>query len=149
MSTPQATRPGRLLQTDEELDAILRQTRTVATVGARPQGPAYEVPLYLTQRGYVVIPVSPHLTQPLFEQAPRAQLSDLEQPVDLVQIFRRPEAVPALVDEILSLRWLPRVVWMQPGIRHDEAAGRLMAAGVDVVMDRCMRQEHKRMTGLA
>lgn len=135
---------GRLLQEPQALDQVLRQSQVIATIGARDSGPAYEIPSYLAEHGYTVIPISLKLEQ-AFGQRAYARVDEVPQPVDVVQIFRRSEVVPSHVEEILAMSPLPKVVWMQLGISHEEAASQLMAHGIDVVMDHCMRQEHKRM----
>lgn len=136
--------PGQIITDQQGLFDILKQTRTIATIGARDQGPAHDIPQYLADHGYTVIPISPKLTE-AFGQKAYTSVDLVEQPVDVVQIFRRSEAVIEHVDEILRMNPRPRVVWMQLGISNDEAAAQLNAQGIDVVMDHCMFQEHRRM----
>jgi predicted CoA-binding protein len=140
----------RLIDDDARLASILREGRSIAVLGARADeaAPAHYVPRYLQGQGYRIIPVNPRLagTTVLGERAV-ARLADLPDPVDVVEVFRRPEAVPAHADEILALPWQPRVVWLQLGIRHAAAAERLARAGILVVQDRCMMPDHRRLVG--
>jgi predicted CoA-binding protein len=133
---------------DEELRALLASTRTIAVVGikADPEEDAHRVPAYLQRAGYRIVPVSPKLERVLDEPAV-ASLRDVREPVDLVDLFRAPRHVPAHVDEVLAMSPRPRAVWMQLGIRHDEAARRLEAAGIAVVQDRCIMVDHRRLLG--
>jgi predicted CoA-binding protein len=137
-----------LVDDDAGLARILREAKTVAVLGAKaqPQEPAHYVPAYLQARGYRVIPVNPILAgQPILGETVLATLADLTEPVDVIDVFRRPEFLPGHAREILALPWRPRVVWFQLGIRHDGAAGELARAGIDVVQDRCMMPEHRRL----
>lgn len=137
------TPSGRLIENEEELAAIVRAMRTIAVVGMkgddRPDESAHAIPAMLQARGCRVIPVNPKLERALGERAWPA-LAAIPEPFDLVDVFRRIEVIPALADEILALPAdrRPRVVWLQSGIRHDEAAARLTAAGIDVVQDACL-----------
>jgi predicted CoA-binding protein len=133
---------------DEELRALLASTRTIAVVGikADPEEDAHRVPAYLQRAGYRIVPVSPKLERVLDEPAV-ASLRDVREPVDLVDLFRAPRHVPAHVEEVLAMSPRPRAVWMQLGIRHDEAARRLEAAGIAVVQDRCIMVDHRRLLG--
>jgi predicted CoA-binding protein len=140
--------PANLVDDDAGLTRILREARTVAVLGAKvaPAEPAFYVPAYLARVGYRVLPVNPVLagTQILGE-AVRGTLSDLPGPVDVIDVFRRPEYLPGHAAEILALPWRPAVVWFQLGIRNDVAAERLARAGIRVVQDRCMMPEHRRL----
>jgi signal transduction histidine kinase/predicted CoA-binding protein len=134
---------------DGVLRRILEQTRTIAVVGFsnRPDRPSNTVPLYLQKQGYRVIPINSRLAESgelsvLGEQA-YADLRSIPEPVDLVQVFRRAEDVPPLVDEAIAIG--ARVVWMQSGIINEQAAERALAAGLEVVMDQCMHSVHKRL----
>ncbi len=133
---------------DAALRALLEPVRTIAVLGIKTgeTDDAYRVPLYLKQRGYRIVPVNPRLDRVLGETA-LASLSQVEEPVDLVDVFRAPQHLPAHVDEILSMRWRPGVVWLQRGIRHDESAARLARAGIAVVQDRCLMVDHARLFG--
>ena len=137
-----------LVDDDAGLTRILREARTVAVLGAkaRPGEPAYYVPAYLAREGYHVVPVNPTLAGTTILGEPVVPtLAELAAPVDVVEIFRRPEYLPGHADEILALPWRPAVVWFQLGIRNDTAAARLAQAGIRVVQDRCMMPEHRRL----
>ncbi len=125
---------------EEPIDRILRETRTVAVVGLsdRPDRPSHAVARYLQERGYRVIPVNPALREVLGEKS-YAALPEVPVPVDLVDAFRKSEAVPALAEE--AIRAGVRFFWMQEGVVHEGAKARLEGAGVVVVMDRCIKKE--------
>lgn len=132
-----------LIDDEAGLAAIVRAMRTVAVVGMKDErdagAPAYSIPKVVQARGVRVIPVNPKLATALGEPA-HASLAAIGAPVDMVNVFRRSDAVGPLADEILALpaAHRPRVVWMQTDVRNDDAAARLTAAGIDVVMDRCL-----------
>lgn len=135
---------------DTYLKDILQRTKTVAVVGVsmNPVRPSYYVARYLSLKGYVVIPVNPgHAGKELFGQTVRATLADISETVDMVDIFRRSEAVPPIVDEALKLFPDLRTIWMQIGIEHADAAAKAQARGVDVVMNRCPKIEYQRLFG--
>jgi predicted CoA-binding protein len=134
------------VETEEELREILERVRTIAVLGmkASPEEDAYRVPLYLQQHGYRIVPVNPKLKQALGERA-FATLAEVSVPVDLVDVFRAPDHLPAHVDEILAMRPRPSVVWFQLGIRSDASAAKLEAAGIRVVQDRCIMVDHRRL----
>ena len=137
-----------LVDDDDGLRRILQETRTVAVLGAKSGAgePAHYVPAYLQQRGYRIVPINPTLTgQTMFGERVRGSVAELDEPVDLIDVFRRPEFLPGHAREILALPWRPRTVWFQLGIRHDGAAAELARAGIDVVQDRCMMPEHRRL----
>ena len=141
-----------LIDDDEGLAAILTDLRTVAVLGAKadPRQPAHFVPAYLKTHGYRVLPVNPTFAGVrVFGETVVSTLADLREPVDIVEIFRRPEHLPGHAAEILRLPSLPAVVWFQLGIRHDGAARELAEAGIRVVQDRCMMPEHGRLLGAA
>ena len=135
---------------DARLRAILRSVKTIAMVGASadPARPSALVLNYLTGRGYRVFAVNPKLAGGrLGRAAVYAALADIPEPIDMVEIFRRSEAAGVVLDEALALRPLPTVIWMQLGVRDDAAAARAEAAGVEVVMNRCPKIEHGRLSG--
>jgi predicted CoA-binding protein len=137
-----------LVDDDDGLARILREARTVAVLGAKaqPSQPAYYVPAYLAREGYQVLPVNPTLAGgEILGTRVVSTLADLPGPVDVIDVFRRPEYLPGHVTEILTLPWRPVTVWFQLGIRHDAAAERLARAGIRVVQDRCMMPEHRRL----
>lgn len=135
-------------RSDDTLREILDRCRTIAVVGIKdgPSDDAFRVPRYMQAHGYHIVPVSPKLDAVLGERAV-ASLAALREPVDLVNLFRAPRHLPAHVDEILALDPLPFAAWFQLGIRHDESAERLRAAGVRVVQDACLMVEHARLAG--
>jgi predicted CoA-binding protein len=130
----------------EEVRAILRSARTVAVVGLsdKPDRDSYRVAAYLKAHGYRVIPVNPAVTEVLGEKS-YARVQDVPEPVDLVDVFRRPEHVPEVVDDAIAAG--AKVVWMQEGVVHNAAADKARAAGLKVVMDRCTLKEHARLSG--
>jgi predicted CoA-binding protein len=130
------------LNHNASIHKILDETRTIAVVGlsSRPERPGYYVPAYLQRQGYRIIPVNPALTEALGEKA-YPDLLSVPEPVDLVLLFRRSEAVPPFVED--AVRIGARAVWMQSGIANDEAAEGARSAGLEVVMDRCMMVEHR------
>jgi predicted CoA-binding protein len=125
---------------------ILKSFRDVAIVGvsANPEKPSNIVFKYLTAQGYNVIPVNPTIDEVLGKKC-YASLSDIPEKVEVVDIFRRSEDIPPIVDEAIKIG--AKAVWMQEGIINDSAAEKAQAAGLLVVMDKCMRKEHMRMTG--
>jgi predicted CoA-binding protein len=135
---------------DDFLKSILSQVKTVAVVGvsSNPVRPSYFVARYLTLKGYTVIPVNPGLEgQVLFGQDVKASLSDIEGPVDMVDIFRRSDAVPPIVDEALNTFPDLKAIWMQIGVEHVEAAQKAEARGVAVVQNKCPKIEYQRLFG--
>jgi len=134
------------IEADEELREILEGARTIAVLGmkARAEEDAYRVPLYLQQHGYRIVPVNPKLREVLHERA-YGSLAEVSVPVDLVDVFRASEHLPAHVDEILAMRPRPSVVWFQLGIRNDASVTKLEAAGIRVVQDRCIMIDHRHL----
>ncbi|NOD34687.1 MULTISPECIES: CoA-binding protein [unclassified Ruegeria] len=135
---------------DQHLKTILQRTKTVAVVGVslNPVRPSFYVARYLTLKGFDVIPVNPgHAGKDLFGQTVRGSLSDITEPVDMVDIFRRSEAVPPIVDEALDVFPSLSTIWMQIGVEHAEAEAKAEARGVDVVMNRCPKIEYQRLFG--
>jgi uncharacterized protein len=140
--------PARLRYDDAYIKGILNRVKTIAAVGmsANDMRPSYFAMLYLQQKGYRMIPVNPRYAgQQILGETVVASLDELPAPPDMVQIFRRSEEAPAVVDE--AIRAGARVVWLQLGIRSDEAAEKARAAGLDVVMDRCPKIEYGRLFG--
>lgn len=123
-----------------DIDRVLSQYRTVAVVGVSPDPdrPSYEVADFLKAQGYRMIPVTPKGGVILGETV-YPNLTSIPEKVEVVDIFRRPEDVPPIVDEAISIE--AKVVWMQEGIVNEEAAAKARAAGLTVVMDHCMKQE--------
>ena len=143
MSAPVPLTPMRR-QTDAELRQILATTRSIAVVGISNKvgRPATTVPAYLQAQGYRIIPVNPTLTEVLGVKA-FPDLASVPEPVDTVLIFRRAEEVPPIVQQAIQIK--AAVVWMQEGIIHEQAADRARHAGLQVVMDTCMRRTHQRL----
>jgi predicted CoA-binding protein len=139
---PPAARPTYRKPTLRQLRPILVSSKTIAVVGLsdNPVRPSHSVAAYLQQQGYRIIPVNPNISATLGEKA-YASVRDIPGPVDMVQIFRRPEAVPAIVEDAIAKG--ARVVWMQVGVINKEAAARARSAGLTVVMDTCMRVTHQ------
>jgi predicted CoA-binding protein len=125
---------------------LLRNAKTIAVVGlsSRRSRPSYGVSEYMQSKGYRIIPVNPNETEILGERA-FATLEEIPEHVDIVDIFRRAECVPEIVDA--AIRIGANGIWMQEGVIHDEAAGKAKAAGLEVVMDRCILKEHRKMLG--
>jgi predicted CoA-binding protein len=139
---------GRRLESKSDIDALLRQIRTIAVIGiktaAQADQPAYYVPAFAAERGYRIFPVPvyyPDVTE-ILGQAVHRSLATIQEPVELVNLFRRPADVPGHLDDILAKH--PRAVWMQSGIRNEAVAERLLEAGIDVVQDRCLLVELSR-----
>jgi hypothetical protein len=135
---------GRILTDDDDLRSILAAARSIAVVGLspRPGRDSYEVAAYLQQNGYRVIPVRPAQAQILGEKA-YASLDDIPGTVDIVDVFRKPDQVLPHAREALRLK--PKLFWLQEGIENHEAAALLTAAGIHVVMNRCIKREHVRL----
>lgn len=140
---------ARIIDDDAGLAEVVRSLKRVAVLGIKTEEqrtqPAFYVPEYLDAAGIEVIPVPvyyPEVTSILGKRVVR-QLREVPGPVDCVDVFRRPSDIEQHLEDLLALR--PRVVWFQLGIRHDAAAARLVAAGIDVVQDRCLLVEHRRL----
>lgn len=123
---------------------LLRASRTIAVVGlsGRRSRPSYGVSEYMQSAGYRIIPVNPQEQEVLGEKA-YPDLASVPVPIDIVDIFRRPEYVPEIVEA--AIRAGAKAVWMQEGIVHEDAARRAREAGLTVVMDRCILKEHRRI----
>lgn len=130
-----------LIESDAGIAGIARTFRVAAVVGMKDESrswePAFAIPQMLADRGIEVIPVNPKIERSMGRKS-YAALKDVEHPYDLVDVFRRPEFIPALAEEILALERKPDVVWLQTGIRHDAAALKLAEAGIRVVQDACL-----------
>ncbi len=137
-----------ILNTDEQIRALLQRTKTIAVLGIKPEThsdqPGFYVPAFAQSRGYKIVPVPvyyPNVTEILGEPVVRS-MSAIAVPIDMVNMFRKSSDVPAHVDELIALK--PSSVWMQLGIAHEESAERLARAGIDVVQDRCLLVELRR-----
>lgn len=140
---------GRLISEDADLRALLARVRRIAVLGIKTEAqrgqPAIEVPRYLERAGYDIVPVPVYypeveaiLRRPVFRR-----LADVPGDIDLVNVFRRPKDLAAHLDDLLAKR--PGAVWLQSGIRDDAFAESLLAAGIDVVQDRCVMVDHRRL----
>ena len=129
---------------------ILNSVKTIAIVGASANDvrPSYFVAKYLLAKSFQVFPVNPgQAGKEILGQLVYAKLADIPVQIDMVDVFRASDAVPGIVDEVLALEHLPKVLWMQLGVRDDEAAERAEAAGIKVVMNRCPKIEYGRLSG--
>ncbi|TMJ05325.1 MAG: CoA-binding protein [Bacillati bacterium ANGP1] len=126
----------------EAVRKILESTKTIAVVGLsdKPDRDSHEIAGYLQEAGYRIIPVNPTIQETRGEKAYKS-LRDVAERVDVVQIFRRPEEVPGIVDDAIAIG--AKVVWMQPGTENEDAAERAEAAGLKAVMGACMRSVHR------
>ena len=136
---------GAMFADDAQMREILRTARTVAVVGLsdRPDRASHYVAAYLQRHGYRIIPVNPAVTEVLGETA-YARLEDVPEPIDVVDVFRRSDAVPEIVASAVAIR--AKALWLQEGVVHEQAAAAARAAGLRVVMDRCVLKEHARLT---
>lgn len=136
---------SRILERNTDIRRLLAESRRIAVLGIKVSEsyqPAFQVPRYMQQEGYEIVPVPvyyPDVTEILGERVYR-KLADVPGEIDIVNVFRRPSDIPAHLDDILAAR--PRAVWMQSGIRHRAVAEALARAGIEVVQDRCMMVEH-------
>ncbi|TIO10288.1 CoA-binding protein [Mesorhizobium sp.] len=132
------------------ITGILNSVKTIAMVGASANDvrPSYFVLKYLLGKGFSVFPINPgQAGKEILGRMTYARLADVPEPIDMIDVFRNPAAAPAIVDEALRLDPLPKVIWMQLGVRHDEAAARAEAAGIKVVMNRCPKIEYGKLSG--
>ena len=139
MTQPPSTPPP-----PDDVDAILALARTIAVVGLtdRPARDDHEVARYLQGQGLRIIPVNPRLTAPVLGERPYPDLASIPEPIDVVDIFRRPEFTDAHIDEAIALG--AKAVWLQLGIRNPAGLARARAAGLLAVQDRCLMVEHRR-----
>jgi predicted CoA-binding protein len=128
-----------------EIRNLLKETQTVAVVGMsdNPMRDSNGVARFLKRNGYNILPVNPNLHNPVIGERPYASLRDIRQPIDIVVIFRRSEFVPEIVEDAIAIG--ARAIWMQLGVINVTAAKRAQEAGLQVVMDRCMAIEHRRL----
>jgi len=128
------------------LATLLREARTIAVVGLspKPYRASNSVAAYLQETGYRIIPVNPGHDRLLGERSyPSLAAAAAEHAIDVVDVFRRSEAAGHVVDEAIAIR--PRLIWLQLGVRDDAAADRAAAAGIPIVMDRCLAVDHQRL----
>lgn len=134
------------LTTQEDIRRVLSEARTVAVLGAHTATvkPAHYVPDYLHGQGYRVLPVNPVFAgQTLWGETVRATLAEIDEPVDVVDVFRRGDLLPRHLADLLAMEPRPKVVWLQLGIRNDAVARELSAAGIEVVQNRCTLADHR------
>lgn len=124
---------------------LLRNAKTIAVVGLsdKPMRPSYGVSQYMQRTGYRIIPVNPNCDKEVLGEKAYCRLEDIPEPVDIVNVFRRSEYVPEIVDS--AIRIGAKGVWMQEGVEHAAAAEKARAAGLEVVQDRCILKEHRRL----
>ena len=142
---------ARLIEDEKGIAEVVKKSRRIAVLGIKPESqggqPAFYVPQYLKVHGCEVIPVPvyfPEVTSILGEKVYR-KLIDVPGEIDLVDVFRRPNDVTGHLEDLLAKK--PKAVWLQLGIRNDEVAEKLVAAGIDVVQDRCLMVDHRRYAG--
>ncbi len=138
-----------LITDADGIEQLIRNTKTIAVLGIKPEShadqAAHYVPAHMAAAGFDVIPVPvyyPDVTEILGKPVFR-KLTEIGRPIDMVNVFRRPTDVPQHIDEILAVK--PKAVWLQLGIRNDEAAETLAKAGIKVVQDRCLMVEESRL----
>jgi uncharacterized protein len=131
---------------DSVLKGILLSAKTIASVGlsSNPNKESYRIASYLKAQGYRVIPVNPTASEIMGETS-YTDLQSVPEKIDIVQVFRKPEDVPPVVDDAIKAG--AKVIWMQEGIVHEEAAEKARQAGLQVVMDTCMRVAHRTLIG--
>jgi predicted CoA-binding protein len=131
------------MDASDEIGELLKRTKTIAVVGLSdsPLRPSYGVSAYMQSHGYRIIPVNPSIKGSLGEKAV-ASLADVPEKIDMIDVFRRSEFVPELVDEAIRLK-VPSI-WLQEDVIHEEAAAKARKAGIVVVMDKCILKEHRR-----
>lgn len=136
-----------LVESPEGMRDVLRETRTIAVLGIKPEfrsgQPAFYVPQYMQSAGYEIIPVPvyyPDVTEILGERIYRT-VSEIGRPIDMVNVFRRPHDIPPHVEDIIAAA--PKSVWFQLGIKNDQAARRLAEAGIKVIQNRCLMVEQR------
>ena len=135
---------------DIYLRDILKATKTIAMVGLsmNETRPSYFVGRYLHTRGYKIIPVNAgHGGKSFFGQLVRSSIDEINEPVDMVDIFRKPEAVPEIIDDSLAKLKGLKTIWMQIGIKHESSAQKARQLGLNVIEDRCPKIEHQRLFG--
>lgn len=134
------------MNSDQEMKEILSSIKTIASVGvsSNPEKDSYGVAAYLKEQGYQLIPVNPTAPEIMGEQS-YPDLESVPVKIDVVQVFRKPEDVPPVVEDAIKAG--AKVIWMQEGIVNEEAARRAREAGLQVVMDACMRATHRRLIG--
>jgi predicted CoA-binding protein len=133
-----------VINPEAQIQEILERSKTIAVVGLSPDEArdSHQVAAYMQRHGYRVIPVNPNVKTVLGERA-YASLREVPEPIDLIDVFRRPEFVPAIVEDAINVQ--APALWLQLGVVHEAAARRARQAGIAVVMDRCLMVEHRRL----
>lgn len=128
----------------EKIAQILDEAKTIAVVGLsdKPERTSYQIAQAMQKAGYRIIPVNPMLKDPVLGEKPYASLREIEESIDIVDIFRRSEKVPPVIDDLLQMKEKPKVVWMQQGIINEEAAEKAKEHNIEVIMDRCIKVDH-------
>jgi len=126
----------------EQITELLKNSKNIAVVGlsSSPMRPSYGVSAYMQTQGYKIIPINPEIKGALGEKA-YPSLAESPKKIDIVNIFRRPEFVPAVVEQAIKLK--PAAIWMQEGVSHEAAAEKARKAGILVIQDRCILKEHR------
>ena len=134
------------LLSDDKMKQLLLECKTIAVVGLsdKPHRDSFKVAQYMQNQGYRIIPVHPRVSEVLGEPAYKT-LADIPDKIDLVNVFRKSEETPAVVEQAIALK--PQAVWLQLGISNHEAANIAERAGIDFVQDRCIKVEHARLLG--
>jgi predicted CoA-binding protein len=137
-------KPGKIIKNDSDIKDLLENAKTIAILGLspKPDRESNKVAKYLKDNGYSIIPVRPGQKE-ILGQSVYATLDDIKEDVDIVDVFRNPEHVLPHAHEAIQIQ--PKVFWMQLGIENQEAASLLVKAGIDVVMNRCIKIEHDRL----
>ncbi len=133
---------------DDDIRRVLTDTKSIAVVGASPNSarPSFGVMKFLLSKGYRVIPVNPGQEgKEILGQKVYAKLADIPEPIDMVEVFRAPEYLSSVVDEVILMSPRPKVVWGQLAVRDDDAAAKAETYGVEVIMDRCPAIEYPRL----
>jgi hypothetical protein len=136
--------------TNDYIAGILNTVKTVAIIGASANDvrPSFFVTKYLIDKGFTVFPINPgHAGKEILGRMTYAKLAEVPEPIHMVDIFRASAAVPPIIEDCLKLDPLPKVIWMQLTVRHDEAAATAEAAGIQLVMNRCPKIEYGRLSG--
>jgi predicted CoA-binding protein len=133
-----------VINPEAQIQGILERSKTIAVVGLSPDEArdSHQVAAYMQRHGYRVIPVNPNVKTVLGERA-YASLREVPEPIDLIDVFRRSEFVPAIVEDAIAVQ--APALWLQLGVVHEAAARRAQQAGIAVVMDRCLMVEHRRL----
>lgn len=137
------------MQSDNQLHELLTRARTIAVVGLsdRQDRPSFGVASFLQRKGYRIIPVNPNLRGPVLGEQPYASLCDVREHIDIVNVFRRSEFLPAIVEDAIAAN--ADAIWTQLDVVNFAAAQRARAAGLEIVMDRCIAIEHRRLSRYA